>query len=344
MKKEYFTEEIVKGDGDRSAYVNGIQRFLQNEYAQAERRRADFISPETYQKAPETFRKRFVDMLGFPLDRRNDETLAYSKRFVASDQGVNIYRVTITGLGKIPCYGIYFEPIKKAVDCPFVLAIHGGQGTPEVIGSIHLYSANYAHAARRLADKGIAVFAPQLLLWNQAHYGNAYDRPIIDGRLRQLGGSITALEVALLSQGIDCFIKHENINDKKIGAVGLSYGGMFSLFLAAYDTRIKSCFSCSQFNDRFRYSWSGWSYLNAADRFGDAEIAALICPRGLVIAVGDHDELFDCDSAVQEHRRVIPYYEKYDAADKYLFYVFEGKHEFDKSDKGLDFFMARLGD
>ena len=100
--------------------------------------------------------------------------------------------------------------------------------------------------------------------------------------------------------------------------------------------------SCSWFNDEFLHSWADWSYYNSAKTFSAAETAALICPRGLVIAMGNNDNLFDSKISERESERVKSFYENFGCPNNYDFYVFDGTHEFDKNNRGIDFLFNFL--
>lgn len=333
-----YKEEPVKDDPLRKDYLNGINCFIEKTLACAMRKRAEYITPEKLAKARERYRKEYLDMLGYPLNTEDIRLERGEKTFVSERNGVKIYRTVITAAG-IPIYGMYFEVAKNA---PFIVCIHGGEGSPELISGVHLDSSNYGHLAQRLVERGCNVYCPQLLLWNLERYGVPFNRREIDGKLRQLGGGITALEVMLLMRSIDYFIQYEGIDRERIGTTGLSYGGMYALALAAADKRIKSCYAVCQFNDRFKYSWADWSYLGSQFRFTDVETAALVAPRALCIAVGDKDEIFDYDSAVSEAEKVPAYYRAANASDRFDFYVFDGLHEVDRADRGIDFLLKYL--
>ncbi len=98
-------------------------------------------------------------MLGYPLTLNNDAALLKQKLFVATDGNVNIYRYRFEVMG-ILFYCIYFEQIENAKEKPFVIGLHGGEGTPETVGSIYENSTNYNHLVRRLTDRGCSVFCP----------------------------------------------------------------------------------------------------------------------------------------------------------------------------------------
>ena len=341
MPYPYYTERIEKDTKYRQDYIEGIEAFLQQEKSRADAQRAAFMTPEAYAADPEKYRRAFVELLGFPLNGPVDLPEC-QQTFVAEDGNVDIYRMQFTFFGCLKFYGMYFQQKEHPEQAPFVLSLHGGEGTPEVVSSLHNDSSNYNHQTRRVTDRGCNVFAPQLLLWKIEKYGNPYHRWQVDSRLKQLGGSVTALELALMKGCIDWFVQRAGVNRERMGVIGLSYGGMYAMLLAAAEPRLRSCFSCSWVADRYVYAKDDWSYRNAMRTFFDGEMAALVAPRRLVIAMGQHDELFDSRYTLAEGERIRPFFRQMNASDQLLIYDFFGLHEQDRSDKGMDFFLAGL--
>ena len=339
---EYYSEEIVKDTRYRKDYYESVAKFLDVEKDKAAKERADYLSPEKYKADPEKYRNDLIKQLGFPLTEKRETPALTEKTFVVKDKNVNIYRMTFEFPDGIKFYGMFFEQVSDRREKPFVICLHGGGGTPEIVSSIHLDSGNYNHLLRRIADKGANVFAPQLLLWNTGTYGNDYNREQVDGKLRQLGGSVTALELYLMRGCIDYFIDKELMNAEKIGVAGLSYGGMYSLFLAAVDERIKACYSCSWVNDCFVHSRADWSYFKAQKGFAVAETAGIIAPRRLVVAMGDKDELFDSKLTVKECEKIQGYYDVFGKSDNFKCVIFGGVHETDESDEEINFLLKNL--
>ena len=339
---KYYTENIEKDTVYRREYEQGIISFLEREKESATKRRYAFITPEKCKNEQEKYRAQFVEMLGFPLDKERVTPTLLEKKFIARDNNVNIYRMQFLFWGSVKVYALYFEQADLTVEAPFVVGLHGGEGTPELVSSIHMDSANYNHLVRRMSDKGANVLVPQLLLWSKNNYGGEYDRLYTDGKLRQLGGSITALELYFLRGLLDYFVENEQINQEKIGVCGMSYGGMYALHLAALDTRIKACYSCSWVCDGFVNSWADWSYKDAQNTFAVAETAGLIAPRALVVAMGNQDELFDSCLTGKECARIGQFYAAFNAEENFLLQIFDGVHEFDKGDKEFEFFFNKL--
>ena len=338
---KYYSEEITKDSKYRQEYVDSMQEFLTEWKQQAEMQRREFISPERYVQNTESYREKFIQMLGFPLMQPRIMPTV-EKAFVITDGNVDIYRMQFTFSNKVKFYGIYFEQIEKTVETPFVFGLHGGKGTSESVSSIHGDSYNYNHLVRRITDRGASVFAPQFLLWDREQYGNEYERQHTDGKFRQLGGSMTAAEVYFLRCILDYFLAKEQVNKDKIGVAGLSYGGMYALHFAAVETRIKAAFSCSYVNDVFIHSWADWSYFNAQNTFTTAETIALVAPRSIFIAMGDEDNIFNAAGTVAECKKALPYFKAFGKEDNLRFKVFRGIHETDKENEWLDFLFQKL--
>lgn len=342
MENKYYAESMEKNTRYRKEYEEGIATFLKKEKEKAYLQRKQFISPSDYKANAERYRREFINMVGFPLNQELEKPKLLEKTFVIQDGNVKIYRMQFLFLKCIKFYGVYFEQVNADKNTPFIIGLHGGEGTPELVGSMHFESANYNHLVRRITDKGANVFAPQLLLWSKQNYGGEYDRNLIDGKLRMLGGSITALELYLLRGCVDYFTENENINETKIGTCGMSYGGMYALHLAAIDMRVKACYSCSWVCDGFVYSWPDWSYKNAQNTFAVAETAALIAPRALVVGMGNKDELFDWRLTKLECEDIERFYREFDAQDNFKTVIYDGVHEFDKTEAGIDFLLKSL--
>jgi hypothetical protein len=138
-------------------------------------------------------------------------------------------------------------------------------------------------------------------------------------------------------RSLDYLISRDDIDNNKIGMIGLSYGGFYTLFTTASDQRIKAALSSCYFNNRFIYDWHDWTWFNSANTFLDSEVGALICPRPLYIEVGKADELFNIKYVEKEFQRLETFYKKLGISKKLRYKEFDGVHELDKDDKGIEF-------
>jgi dienelactone hydrolase len=277
-------------------------------------------------------------MLGWPLvDHLYDGLPAVKSVKLSDEDGFSIYRMHFEILDGVEMSGLYFE-MHTEEKKPLVLVQHGGLGTPELIAGVYGYTANYNQMLERVIAQGVHAFAPQLLLWDK-EYEVPFEREKIDARLKRVGSSITAVELYGMMRILDYFEVKDNIST--IGMVGLSYGGFYTLFLSALDTRIKSAISCAFFNTRDKQPWSDWVWFESAGKFDDAEIACMVYPRKLCIEIADNDTLFDVSYGKQAFERIKEM--AGDIGTDWLdFIVFEGKHEFCKDDAPIENMVKNL--
>lgn len=337
-----YSEKKDAGNKYRVEQLEQLHNFIERERMNADIRRInnfkpDFSTIEKYNESVDTYRQKFINMLGFPLCNYTEqlETPIVDIEFVSEDNLGSIYRLKIEVHPQLTTYGILFLPKGKGPH-PLIIAQHGGGDTPEVCSGFFEFENNYNDMVRRVLRKDFAVFAPQLLLWKEA-FGPDTNRNQIDIQLKQLGGSIASLEVYKLKRSIDYLVTRKDIDANHIGMMGLSYGGFYTLFTTASDIRIKAALSSCFFNNRFKYDWEDFTWFNSGNTFLDAEVCALICPRPLYIEVAKNDELFDIQYVESEYEKVKNYYEKLGRSNSLKLKKFEGIHELDTADDGIDF-------
>ena len=335
-RKDYFDLR------QRKEYADGIERLINRRAMEmAESRRVRILKGDK-----EKLRLEFINMLGWPLnikDKKEYGKIRACTEKLSDFRGMKCTRYQLEVMPDLWFYGILYEPLLQNAGKGFVIASHGGSGSAEVVGGFLMDSANYNYMVERIVRHGVTVFAPQLLMWHREIYGTtSYDRNKTDIALKQLGGGITALEVFCISRSLDFFISDGCAAAGRIGIIGLSYGGMYTLAAAAADVRIAAAVSSCFFNDRLKYAWADWTYFNQAQSFLDAETAALILPRKLYIEIADKDETFAVDSAREEIKRLLDYAEAQKAGSSLKIKIFSGTHELDKSDGGIEFLVNAL--
>lgn len=332
-----YREDIKVSEEYKKRFVDGLDELIFERQREFEKRRKEYR--KDIMSDPERYREEFKGMLGWPLVGHHSEGLpSVVKTKLAEENGYTIYRMTFTVLGTVEVTGLYFE-INGSEKRPLVIAQHGGWGSPEQISNFFGDTENYNHMAERVLERGVHVFAPQLLLWNPNKHTTEYDRARIDGRLKRVGGSIAAVECYALMRILDYFEAQDNV--LSFGMLGLSYGGFWTLYLSAIDKRITSAISCAFFNKRDQYPWTPWTWLNAAERFDDAEVAALVYPRKLCIQIGKYDPLFDAKYGYESYEALCEMCK--DVGTEWVnFMPFEGDHEFCKDDAPIDEMIKHL--
>ncbi len=331
-----YQERETAGNDYRVEYQKGLKTLLKTLQDQSEEKRSA-LHPELLND-PDAFRQRVRQAFGWPLTELHQPAKNVKSVLVAREEDVEILRVQMEVQPDLWMYGIFF---RRACDSPLpvVIAQHGGLGTPEMVSSF-FDSDNYHDMTRRILAQGVHVFCPQLLLWDSKRFseGGAQARNEIDSHLKQVGSSITALEIDGLQKCIDYLCEQPCVDGARIGMIGLSYGGFFTLHTAALDRRIQAALCSCFFNDRIRYNWLDWVWQNSANTFLDAEIAALVCPRKLWIQVTDKDHLFALDSAEKEISRL----RSFCNWEGLRFEAVPGDHEFGQADDGIAFVVNAL--
>lgn len=323
-REERHTSQPYKKD-----YLSGIEHIIEQRQSEAEAKRTAYAK-NIFENA-EHYREELREMLGWPLIGHTADALPnIVTKMLAQEETYAIYRMHFEILDGLWMSGIFFES-KGIEKKPLVLVQHGGSGTPELISGMYGSTTNYNEMLNRVIRHGVHAFAPQFLLWDEK-YGILFDRKAIDARLKRVGSSITAIEIYGITRILDYFEAQNHISS--FGMVGLSYGGFYTLFTAAVDTRIQSSISCSFFNKRDRITWSDWTWQNSAEKFDDAEIACLIYPRKLCIGMGNADKLFDYQYTAESFER-LKMLCKDVGTDWVTLLIFNGEHEFFKEDEPI---------
>jgi len=341
--KAIFEADVSKGNPYRREYLDSINRFIEKKYLESIEKRDAYI--EEIAEKQEDYRKSFLEMLGNPLDVYPDYVPNVKSEHIAKDDMCDIYYLQIEVMPDFWFFGIYMVPF-NVTKAPLVIAQHGGGSIPEICSDF-LGESNYGYFTKRALEKGMAVFAPQILVWKfdietgekKTDIDVTFNRGIINNKLRHFGLNITGLEVFCIRRSIDYLSSLEYIDENRIGMMGLSYGGYFSLYTAAADKRIKSIYAAGFFNDRSKICFGDWVYENAANTFFDAEVAALCAPRRLQIDVGKTDGVFDYKPSLKESERAKKYFSHFKALDNFRFNLWEGGHRFDDSGDGFEFFF-----
>lgn len=332
--KPVYEEKEDAGNVYRENYLNGLDKLIESRRREAAGSRHAF--GKTISADREQAREEYIKMLGWPLGTDSPVISAKEIPVFENDKYI-VTRIVLELFPGLPFYGILFRHV-GAKERPLVISQHGGQGTPEICSSF-FRSANYNDMSMRIFLRGVNVFAPQTLLWESPKYGPENRRDEIDNSLKQLGSSIAALEIYAIMKSID-YLTAQGYAGKSIGMAGLSYGGFYTLYTAAADTRIRACLAVSHFNDRTKHNWHSKVWFGSALRFLDPEVGALVCPRFLRIETGSDDNVFLAEDACREFEVLKDYYSE--AADQLEFNVFEGVHEFCPEDTGIEHLIAHL--
>lgn len=322
-----YTESTSLTDNTKKAYADGLTGIIAQRQEKAQQIRDSYI--RNIFEDPDKYRTDLKKMLGWPLvDQRTSGLPKVSIEELSQEDGYCVYRMQFEILDGLKMTGLFFQACDGQKK-PLVILQHGGLGTPELISGFYGSTCNYNDMLHRVRNQGVHVFAPQLLLWSD-EYPVDYDRKALDAQLKRVGSSITAVEVYGITRILDYFEAQEYVSS--FGMVGLSYGGFYTLYTAALDTRIQSAISCAFFNKRDAVAgYSDWTWFASAEKFDDAEVACLVYPRKLCVEIGNQDPLFDYRFGVESFERVKSLCGS--RGTQWIdFIVFDGDHEFCKDD------------
>ncbi|MCP4815165.1 MAG: hypothetical protein GY888_21870 [Planctomycetaceae bacterium] len=334
----YFNQEVAKSNPLRTEQARELDSYIK-QMAEDRTRfkqlfKPDYSSSAAFEKSAEPLRQAFCDSIGYPPPGKRPQAKA-TFTVIGVDSIGTYYRAMIPILPGVHSEGIYIIPRKQAGKLPLMISMHGGGGSPEV--ALFNGGANYHGMVRDAVKQGYAVYAPQHLF-----RADGYPRDIrrqIDDRMRLIGTSITAVEIAKITYAIDVLVKRPEVDPNRIGMVGLSYGGYYAQVTPAIDKRIKVSVSSCYFGvQEGRYEAqelsvpSDFRFPDRFTLFNDADIVALVCPRAHQIQAGSRDNASHREKGHMLAPTSANYYQQLKISDKFEHVIFAGGHEFhDKS-------------
>lgn len=331
-----YRENILDSKAYKQAYLDAIESLIQGREAEAEKNRDAYVKGIVQNS--EKYREELRGLLGWPLNAEvTDETPEANLTKLSEEDGFTIYRMEIRVFQSVSVCGLLFQK-KESGRKPMVFAIHGKWGSPELVAGFFEHDkGSYNAMIERLLQYDVNVFAPQLLVWHEdkpsRDYGVPFDRVDVDLRLKKTGSSAAAVEIYVLMRAMDYFEKQSYVG--AFGMVGHSYGGFYTLYMQALDTRIKSSICSAYFNKNAHRIMYDWSWSNSLNKFANAEVAALVYPRNICFQMGNQDPLFDYRDTVSEYERLqkmVPGKERSWAELR----IFDGGHEFCKEDAYIE--------
>jgi dienelactone hydrolase len=289
----------LTGQGDLAdQMMDGLHTFIERKIAASVGQRArhwkrDDSSPAAYEQSIRPNRERFKKIIGLVEPRLSVRLERYGDAdqpaLVAEAKRYRIYQVRWSVLDGVWGEGLLCEPTGKPVG--HVVALPDADTTPEQLTGLAPGVEPRAQFARRLAENGFRVVVPVLLDRSDRWSGNpaiAYtNEPHREWIYRQafhMGRHVIGYEVQKVLAAVD-WLKQQAGAQTKVGVAGYGEGGLLAFYAAAVDPRIDACLASGYFESRQR-PWEEPLYRNVwglLREFGDAEVATLIAPRGLVV-------------------------------------------------------------
>jgi len=287
----------LKGD-IASEMMDGLHRFLDREIERSVRSRTqfwqlDYSSPQAYTESVRTNRAKLAHILGVRDTRvgfTDPELVCTTSKpaEVAKGDSYSVFAIRWPVFGGIHGEGLLLEPKWKPV--ANIVAVPDADQTPEELCGL-TGGIVESQFARRLAENGCRVVVPVLVNRSITHK-KLSNREFIYRSGYELGRHIIGYEIQKVQAIIDWFEQKKAAdfdnrakNMVSTGVYGWGEGGLLAFYASALDTRIGAACISGYFGPREEL-WKEPIFHNLFglfERFGDAEIAALIAPRALVI-------------------------------------------------------------
>ncbi len=314
----------LTGTGDfAAAMVDSIHAFLAQETAAAATARGrfwkrDFSSPDAYAKSLEPNRASLRRIAG-AVDPRVAVTAPALEATTAAGavagrgRRYRILAVRLPVFEGVDAEGLLLEPVGAPV--ARIVAIPDADETPESLAGLTPGIDPAGQFARRLAESGCQVFVPALIDRKNTWSGipgvrmtNQPHREWIYRMAYETGRHIIGYEIQKVLAAVDWFALENTRRAAPIAVAGYAEGGLIALYSAALDPRIGAALVSGYFRPREEL-WKEPVYRDVwglLKEFGDAEIAGMIAPRGLVIEAARVPEVTGPPPATRERSGATP--------------------------------------
>jgi len=248
---------------------------------------------------------------------------------------------------------------------PVVLAFHGhGYGAKDIVGlwedgqerdTPDGYQKDFAVA---LCKTGLAVAAPEIACFGERESDFSYlntgiGQPVPTTCTHaamlafHLGISVMGLRVYDTMRLVEYLETRKDVDGKRLGAMGISGGGMLAFFSTCLDTRIRACVVSgyySTFKDSIlAMDHCACNYVPGLAQFGEMyDLVGLIAPRPILVEAGSHDPISPLKAVKKSVSKAKTIYEIFGVRQHVQADYFEGRHQI-SGQRAYEFLRANLG-
>jgi dienelactone hydrolase len=267
--------------------------------------------------------------------------------------GIRRLRISFRSDGddRVPAY-LLIPELKTGVKAPAVLCLHQtipiGKAEPAGVGG-----GGNLHYALELAERGFVTLAP-----DYPNFGDYRFDPYAHGY-----ASATMKGIVNHRRAVDVLRSLPEVEGDKIGVIGHSLGGHNSLFLAAFDPRVKAVVTSCGFTAFPKYKGgdlTGWSHKGYMPRIAElygknparmpfdfTELLASIAPRAVFISAPVGDDNFAVGGVKDCVAAALPVYDRIYHVGGALHAIYPpGGHDFPPAARtaAYDFLAEALSD
>lgn len=300
----------------------------------------------------------FTDLPPAPLSPKKIESI---------DKGDYIREKVLLRTSRHTLMPVYLLiPKGKKKPLPGVIAFHGhGYGAKDIVGlwedggerdTPDGYQRDFGVA---LCRRGFAVAVPEISCFGERQTDFSFINTTIGQHVPSmtctyvaqwtsyLGGSVLGLRVHDAKLLIDYLETRREFDMSRLGAMGISGGGMHTLYSASLDERIKAC-AMSGYFCTYRASILGMhhcpcNFIPGLHQFGEMyDVIGMIAPRPVLIEAADYDQIFPFDAVKKAVQKARSLYRVFKAPeDAVQTDYFEGRHRIN-GERAYDFLWEQL--
>lgn len=269
-----------------------------------------------------------------PLPDNHSSPLGIVRQEVEETPRFTRTRITYLGEPDDPVPAFLLVPRKLRRRAPAMLCLHQtikiGKGEPAGLGG-----SENLHYAKELAERGYVCIVPDYPYLGE----NGFD-PYKHGY-----ASCTMKGIVNHMRAVDVLQSLPEVNGRRIGAIGHSLGGHNTLFVAAFDPRIRAMVTSCGFTSARKYyngdltGWAGVRYMpRIAERYGKdparlpfdfPALLVALAPRPLFINAPLHDSNFEVSGVRDCVAEALPVYDRvFHSADRLVARYPDAKHDF----------------
>lgn len=267
------------------------------------------------------------------------------------DKGDYLRRKLLLRTGKSVLMPVYLLiPKSRPKPHPVVLAFHGhGYGVKDIVGlwedggERNTPDGYQKDFAVDLCRAGFAVAAPEISCFGERQTDFSH----LDAELGQsspttcthtamlafhLGISVVGMRVHDGLRLVDYLETCREFDLSRLGAMGISGGGMHTLFSTCIDSRIRACVISGYFST-FRHSILAMShcacnFVPGLAEFGEMhDLAGLVAPRPMLVESGTRDPIFPISAVRAGVARARAVYDIFASRHLLESDYFEGRHQ-----------------
>ncbi len=289
------TGQLPDGIDHAAEMVAGMHRFLA-----AERRRATAERAGRGSIDAASMRERLARMLGVVDERLPTRfelvTPAGSSSPLATGDGYTAHEARWDVLRNVTGAGLLCEPDGAARGN--VIVLPDCDATPEAALALDGRTGGISTLCAALASSAFRVLVPALTSRDDTHSGipgvrmtNQPHREFVYRAAFEVGRHIIGYEAQRVLAAADAFAA--SFGDAPLAVLGYGEGGALALYVGALDERVALTGASGYFGPRDDM-WREPIYRNVFGLLrhcGDAELAALIAPRNLIVESSPHPEV-----------------------------------------------------